>query len=35
MGWANVPLAISGRVDKSDGTTAWIEIGNEPSDQSI
>jgi len=30
--WANVPLAISGRVDKSDGTTAWIEIGNEPSD---
>jgi aspartyl aminopeptidase len=30
--WANVPLAITGRVDKADGTTAWIEIGNEPSD---
>src|SRR5262245_35320126 len=30
--WANVPLAITGRVDKADGTTAWIEIGNDPSD---
>jgi aspartyl aminopeptidase len=30
--WANVPLALTGRVDKADGTTAWIEIGNEPSD---
>src|SRR5262245_21316161 len=30
--WANVPLAISGRVDKTDGTTAWIEIGNDPAD---
>jgi len=30
--WANVPLAISGRVDKTDGTTAWIEIGNDPGD---
>lgn len=30
--WANVPLAITGRIDKADGTTAWIEIGNEPSD---
>ena len=26
--WANVPLAITGRVDKADGTTAWIDIGN-------
>jgi aspartyl aminopeptidase len=30
--WANVPLAISGRVDRADGTTAWIEIGNDPAD---
>ena len=30
--WANVPLAITGRVDKADGTTAWIEIGNAPGD---
>ena len=30
--WANVPLAITGRIDKADGTTAWIEIGNELSD---
>lgn len=30
--WANIPLAISGRVDKADGTTVWIEVGNEPSD---
>jgi aspartyl aminopeptidase len=30
--WANVPLALTGRVDKADGTTAWIEIGNDPSD---
>src|SRR5262249_50798651 len=30
--WANGPLAISCRVDKADGTTAWIEIGNDPSD---
>ena len=28
--WANVPLAITGRVDKADGTTAWIDIGNDP-----
>jgi hypothetical protein len=28
--WANVPLAITGRVDKADGTTAWIDIGNAP-----
>jgi aspartyl aminopeptidase len=30
--WANVPLALTGRVDKADGTTAWIDIGNEPGD---
>src|SRR5688572_5455879 len=30
--WANVPLAITGRVDKADGTTAWIEVGNDPAD---
>jgi aspartyl aminopeptidase len=26
--WVNVPLAITGRVDKADGTTVWVEIGN-------
>ncbi len=30
--WANVPLAITGRVDKADGTTVWIDIGNDPGD---
>jgi len=30
--WVNVPLAITGRVDKADGTTAWIEIGTAPAD---
>jgi len=30
--WANIPLAITGRVDKADGTTAWIDIGNAPND---
>jgi len=30
--WANVPLAVTGRVDKADGTTAWIEVGNNPAD---
>jgi aspartyl aminopeptidase len=30
--WVNVPLAITGRVDKADGTTAWIDIGNAPGD---
>ena len=30
--WANVPLAITGRVDKADGTTVWIDIGNDPAD---
>ena len=30
--WVNVPLAITGRVDTADGTTAWIDIGNAPGD---
>jgi aspartyl aminopeptidase len=30
--WANVPLAVIGRVDKSDGTTVQIEIGIKPED---
>jgi aspartyl aminopeptidase len=30
--WANVPLALSGRVDRADGTTAWIDIGNAAGD---
>jgi len=30
--WVNVPLAITGRVDKADGTTAWIDIGNAAGD---
>jgi aspartyl aminopeptidase len=30
--WANVPLAITGRVDKSDGTTVWIDVGIDAAD---
>ncbi len=30
--WVNVPLAMIGRVDKTDGTTLWIEVGTEPDD---
>jgi len=30
--WANVPLAIVGRVDKEDGSTVWIDVGNKPED---
>ena len=30
--WANVPLAMIGRVDKTDGTTLWIEVGTRPAD---
>jgi aspartyl aminopeptidase len=30
--WVNVPLAITGRVDKADGTTVWIDVGNLPDD---
>lgn len=25
--WVNVPLALIGRVDKTDGSTVWVEIG--------
>jgi len=28
--WTNIPLALMGRVDKKDGTTVWISIGNNP-----
>ena len=30
--WTNVPLAITGRVDKKDGTTVWLEIGLDDDD---
>ncbi len=30
--WANVPLALTGRVDKADGTTVWLDVGNDPAD---
>jgi len=30
--WANTPLAITGRVDKADGTTVLIDVGNDPAD---
>jgi aspartyl aminopeptidase len=30
--WVNIPLAVTGRVDKADGTTAWIDVGNAPGD---
>ena len=30
--WVNVPLALIGRIDKTDGTTQWIEIGTQPDD---
>ncbi len=30
--WANVPLALTGRIDKADGTTVWVDIGNDPGD---
>ncbi len=30
--WANVPLAVIGRVDKTDGTTVWVEVGTDPGD---
>ena len=30
--WANIPLAVVGRIDKTDGTTLWIEFGTEPND---
>jgi len=30
--WVNVPLAITGRVDRKDGSTVWIEIGFDEED---
>lgn len=30
--WVNVPLAITGRVDRKDGSTVWIEIGLDEDD---
>lgn len=30
--WVNRPLAVIGRVDKTDGSTTWIDIGNDPAD---
>ena len=30
--WVNVPLALIGRIDKTDGSTQWIEIGTQPDD---
>lgn len=30
--WTNIPLAIVGRIDKTDGTTRWIEFGTAPDD---
>lgn len=30
--WANVPLALTGRIDKTDGATVWIDVGNKPDD---
>lgn len=30
--WANVPLAVMGRIDKIDGSTLWVEIGTRPDD---
>ena len=30
--WANLPLAMIGRVDKTDGTTLWIEVGTQSGD---
>ena len=30
--WVNVPLALTGRVDRKDGSTVWIEVGLKPDD---
>lgn len=30
--WVNIPLGIIGRVDKTDGSTVWIEIGLDEED---
>ncbi len=30
--WVNRPLALIGRIDKTDGSTVWVDIGNAPGD---
>lgn len=30
--WVNIPLGIIGRVDKTDGSTVWVEIGMDEDD---
>ncbi len=30
--WVNRPLALIGRIDKTDGKTIWVDIGNDPGD---
>ncbi len=30
--WANIPLALVGRIDKTDGTILWVDIGTTPGD---
>lgn len=30
--WVNVPLALTGRIDKTDGSTIWLDVGNKPDD---
>ncbi len=30
--WVNRPLALIGRIDKTDGTTVWVDIGHDPGD---
>lgn len=30
--WTNVPLALTGRIDKKDGTTVWVELGLDEND---
>jgi aspartyl aminopeptidase len=30
--WVNIPLGIIGRVDKTDGSTVWVEIGLDEND---
>lgn len=30
--WVNIPLALVGRVDKKDGSTIQVSVGNEPGD---
>ncbi|MFQ5738268.1 MAG: aminopeptidase 1 [Acidobacteriota bacterium] len=30
--WVNVPLALTGRIDRKDGTTVWLDLGLNPDD---